>query len=287
MHWSEARDLVRKWREENVRKSQELVDIWEQTLKNKAHKLGDEQYLVLEQVCVAALDCHRLEVAGKCLQQLSYNFPGSLRIRSLQALHFEAIERYDEALEFLDSIIKRDETNPAPRKRKVAIFKARGRIQDAIKELTEYLKKFMIDQEAWQELSELYLLEQEYSKAAFCMEELILHNPHNHLFHQRLADIKYTQGGYDNLDLAKSYYCQAIKLNPMNMRALYGLVLTCYNLIASQKCTSAKKKEANNLITWALKRIQERYRTSNIEDNQVSAIENLMSSLQINTAPNL
>jgi hypothetical protein len=51
----------------------------------------------------------------------------------------------------------------------------------------------MIDQEAWQELSELYLTEQEYGKAAFCMEELILHNPHNHLFHQRYAEIKYTQ----------------------------------------------------------------------------------------------
>lgn len=51
----------------------------------------------------------------------------------------------------------------------------------------------MVDQEAWQELCDLYLGEQEYAKAAFCMEELILHNPHNHLFHQRLAEIKYTQ----------------------------------------------------------------------------------------------
>lgn len=49
--------------------------------------------------------------------------------------------RYDEALEVLDSIIKRDETNAAPRKRRVAILKARGQIPEAIKELTEYLKK--------------------------------------------------------------------------------------------------------------------------------------------------
>lgn len=51
----------------------------------------------------------------------------------------------------------------------------------------------MVDQEAWQELCDLYLIEQEYAKAAFCLEELILHNPHSHLLHQRLAEIKYTQ----------------------------------------------------------------------------------------------
>lgn len=49
--------------------------------------------------------------------------------------------RYDEAVDVLDSIIKQDETNAAPRKRRIAILRARGKIPDAIKELTEYLKK--------------------------------------------------------------------------------------------------------------------------------------------------
>lgn len=53
----------------------------------------------------------------------------------------------------------------------------------------------MMDQDAWNELCDLYLSEQEYAKSAFCMEELILQNPHNHLFHLRFADIKYTQVG--------------------------------------------------------------------------------------------
>lgn len=50
----------------------------------------------------------------------------------------------------------------------------------------------MSDQEAWHELCSLYLSENEYSKAAFCMEEVMLHNPHSHLIHQRLAEIRYT-----------------------------------------------------------------------------------------------
>lgn len=83
----------------------------------------------------------------------------------------------------------------------------------------------MSDQEAWQELCDMYLSEQEYNEAAFCMEELILHNPHNHLMHQRYAEIRYTQGGYGNMEIARTYFAQAYKLNPHSMRALFGFYL--------------------------------------------------------------
>lgn len=56
----------------------------------------------------------------------------------------------------------------------MAIFKAENRIQDAIRELNEYLKFFINDNEAWLELSNLYLQEMDYSKAAHCLEELLL-----------------------------------------------------------------------------------------------------------------
>ncbi|XP_066992830.1 ER membrane protein complex subunit 2-A [Anabrus simplex] len=284
MHWSEARNLLRTWREDNERKSLDVVELWETVLLKKAHKLGDERLLVLEQVCVAALDCNRLDIADRCLQALSSEFPTSLRVRKLQALKLEAMEKYDEALELLDSIIKRDETNAAPRKRRVAILRARGRIPDAIKELTEYLKKFMSDQEGWQELCELYLMEQDYARAAFCMEELVLHNPHNHLMHQRYADIRYTQGGFDNMELARAHYALAIKLNPNNIRALYGLFLTAVNIASSPKCTSPKKKEANKLANWAMKEISKRYGKQNVEEPQIAALEGLINSLQLSTS---
>ena len=47
----------------------------------------------------------------------------------------------------------------------------------------------MSDFDAWMELCDLYLHLQDYEKAAFCMEELIMSNPHNHLFHQRYAEV--------------------------------------------------------------------------------------------------
>lgn len=40
-----------------------------------------------------------------------------------------------------------------------------------------------------------------------------------------MFQIKYTYGSTENMELARSYYAQAIKLCPNNIRALYGLFL--------------------------------------------------------------
>lgn len=280
LSWTEARDLLRTWREDSERRSQDVVNIWENTLMGKVDRLGSEKYLVLEQVCVAALDCYRLPIAEYCIKALIRAFPGSLRVHKYHAMHLEALEMYDEAIEVLDSIIKRDETNAAPRKRRVAILKAQGRIPEAIKELSEYLKRFMSDQEAWHELCDLYLQEQEYSKAAYCMEELILHNPHSHLIYQRYAEIKYSQGGFDNMELAKAYFCQAVKLNPNNIRALYGILLTTNNIATSPKCLGSKKKEVMKLNEWASKQIEEQYKNK-VSDLKCKNIEALLGQLQL------
>lgn len=47
----------------------------------------------------------------------------------------------------------------------------------------------MTDYEAWNELCDLYLSQHDYNNAAFCLEELIMSNPHNHLFHQKYAEV--------------------------------------------------------------------------------------------------
>ena len=49
--------------------------------------------------------------------------------------------------------------------------------------------RFMTDYEAWNELCDLYLSLHDYANASFCLEELIMSNPHNHLYHQKYADV--------------------------------------------------------------------------------------------------
>lgn len=101
------------------------------------------EYLILEQVCVAALDTFRNDISQTCTKLLLQEFPNSLRVKKYEAMRLEANECYDDALKVLQSIIKKDETNSAARKRKVAIYKAQGWNSQAIKELTEYLKMFV------------------------------------------------------------------------------------------------------------------------------------------------
>lgn len=288
MSVEDYKEQLREWREDNSRHSDEIVSYWEDGLELSLDGFGDEKWMVLEQVAVAAMDTNRSDIVHQTLVKLIEKFgASSLRIKRLQAMRLEMEERWDEALDVLDSIIEEDVSNSSARKRKIAIWKAQGDTDRAVKELVKYLQVFMSDQEAWLELSELYVSEQDYSKAAYCLEELLLHNPHNHLYHQRTAEIRYTMGGYDNLELAKQYYCQAVKLAPSNMRALYGLLLSVTQLASSPKCPQTKKKEFCNLALWANKQINARYASvgrgqdSAATQDKIALLKSLMGDLDI------
>ncbi|KAG8196762.1 hypothetical protein JTE90_014495 [Oedothorax gibbosus] len=285
MDWQEARDILRQWREDNIRRSEEVVEIWQDILINCTNKVGDEKWLIYEQVCLAALDCHRLDIAQECLEALDKQFPGSLRVRKLRAMELEALERYDDALTLYDSILQHDESNSVIYKRKVSVLKAQNKIPEAVKELTDYLKKFMSDHEAWMELSDLYLSEQDYNKAAFCYEELILYNPHNHLYHQRYAEIQYTIGGLENMEIARAYFAQSIKLNPHNMRSLYGFFLAATNVASSPRCSALKKKENLKFAAWAALKISAKYEDQEeCDDTQMKSVQGMLGLLTISSS---
>uniref|UniRef100_A0A668AV83 ER membrane protein complex subunit 2 n=1 Tax=Myripristis murdjan TaxID=586833 RepID=A0A668AV83_9TELE len=235
--WEEMRDKLRKWREDNCRNSEQIVDVGEELISEHGSKLGDDIWIIYEQVMIAALDCSRDDLALTCLQELRKQFPDSHRVKRLSGMRLEALERYDEANKHYDAILQDDPTNTAARKRKISILKAQGKSAEAIRELNEYLEQFVGDQEAWHELSELYINEHDYGKAAFCLEELMMTNPHNHLYCEQYAEVKYTQGGLENLELSRKYFAQALRLNNRNMRALFGLYMLAGRGTKENKCS--------------------------------------------------
>lgn len=51
--FAEARDILRDFREENVRRSDLVVDLWERVLRSNSQKLGDERkYLTTYQLLI-------------------------------------------------------------------------------------------------------------------------------------------------------------------------------------------------------------------------------------------
>uniref|UniRef100_A0A8C7NK67 ER membrane protein complex subunit 2 n=1 Tax=Oncorhynchus mykiss TaxID=8022 RepID=A0A8C7NK67_ONCMY len=283
--FTEMRDKLRKWREDNHRNSEQIVDVGEELINEHASKLGDDIWIIYEQVMIAALDCSRDDLAWTCLQELKRQFPGSQRVKRLAGMRLEALEKYEDASKQYDSILQDDPTNTAARKRKISILKAQGKSAEAIRELNEYLEQFVGDQEAWHELSELYINEHDYGKAAFCLEELMMTNPHNHLYCEQYAEVKYTQGGLENLELSRKYFAQALKLNNRNMRALFGLYMSASHIAACPKVNATVKKANVKYAAWATNQINRAYQLAGrgTKENKcsVKAVEEMLESMQI------
>ncbi|CAJ0597653.1 unnamed protein product [Cylicocyclus nassatus] len=96
-------------------------------------------------------------------------------------MHHEAADQFNTALALYERLIEEDPTNNSFRKRKVAVLLAQGMRLEAIRELNDYLKIFLNDSEAWLQLSELFLVESDFAKAAHCLEECVLAAPLNTL----------------------------------------------------------------------------------------------------------
>lgn len=242
---------LRNWREDCVRDPEAMRDLWKRIDQIEKKLSFEEKWTVIEQFCIAGIDLNDPLIYKTCLVRLNRQFPSSQRVKLLYIMAtYERTGNFNEAIRHYDEMIEDDETNTSARKRKIAILISQNKNVDAIRELCEYLKKFMNDNDAWKELCELYMIEQDYQKAIFCMEELLLSHPLSHIYHTRLADIHYTVGSYESLELARSYYTQALKLNDRtNVRALYGLQLTLNSLLSGNKITAQQRKEYEKMNT--------------------------------------
>jgi ER membrane protein complex subunit 2 len=159
-------------------------------------------------------------------------------------------------------------------KRRITLARERRDPTRAVQLLNEYLTVFMSDTEAWLELSDLYIQQGMYSNAAFCFEELLLASPQNCHLYIKYAELRFTMGGVENLELAKKNYSFALELNPdkNTNRAWFGLLATTHALAlladpasgASKKASSAasESKYVIELNKLARKQLTKNYETS-------------------------
>jgi ER membrane protein complex subunit 2 len=123
------------------------------------------------------------------LDALESKFPKSLKLKKLEALLFERLDNIEDTRVALNSIFDESPADEFVLKRKVAIYRSNGMVPQAIKALNQYLKVYITDMEAFQELLDIYLTQQEYQNAGFCAEELILIEPYNYLYHLQYAEV--------------------------------------------------------------------------------------------------
>ncbi|KZV54414.1 ER membrane protein complex subunit 2-like [Dorcoceras hygrometricum] len=246
----------------------------------KRSALGPEEWTLYEQVCIAAMDCHQLDLSKDCIKVLKKKFPGSRRVGRLEAMFLEAKGLWSEAEEAYTSLLEDNQFDQVVHKRRVAMAKAQGNLSGAIELLNKYLEIFMADHEAWRELAETYVSLQMYKQAAFCYEELILAQPTVPLYHLAYADVLYTIGGLENLQAAKKYYAAAIDLTGgKNVRALFGMCLCASAIGHLAKGRNKEDKESLELQTLSAVALEKDYKQTS--PSKLPLVSSCLRSLKV------
>jgi tetratricopeptide (TPR) repeat protein len=195
----------------------------------KIHALGDEAWIVYEQILTAALDMAHIQLAQACLEILTVQFPNSKRVRRHEAAILEAQGKWDEADMMYQEMLAENESDAMVQKRRIAILIAKNAWVEATAALVTYLDVFYVDGEAWLQLTNVYLQQNLYQQAAYCIEELILQEPFNPFYHVLHGEVCYTM---DHVKVALKAFCRAIEISDDHVRGLYGVKQCCKRLLA-------------------------------------------------------
>jgi len=136
-------------------------------------------------------------------------------------LHQEAIGEFDEAVRLYKDILTESPESTFARRRIITIKRQQGRTQEAIDGALKHLETFQMDREMWHELTEMYMLEGQLSRAAYCLEDVLLQDPRNMYTVLSYAELVFSVG--QDFDLARKYFCLACEIDDTNLRALWGL----------------------------------------------------------------
>eukprot|EP01062_Namystynia_karyoxenos_P060270 TRINITY_DN51807_c0_g1_i1.p1 TRINITY_DN51807_c0_g1~~TRINITY_DN51807_c0_g1_i1.p1 ORF type:complete len:350 (+),score=139.82 TRINITY_DN51807_c0_g1_i1:82-1050(+) len=271
------REVLRYLRQHPLRCSKLVVRCGERIVAQRLSLGGEqERCLVLEQVAVASLDCNHLDLAEWCLQELEERFGrSSRRVMRLRGMVLEARGRLDEARKVYEAIRKRCETDNFAACRIAAVLKAQGKVKDAIAFLEQHLGTAQTSDEVYKELLNLHIASchgkqlPQYDRALSVCEELILQDPHNHVWLCIYGELLYTvamevsgSAQKEKLTLSRKYFSQSLVANDArnNTRAVWGLWQTCKKL---ESCTAemnpSERDENRQVHRWASERLRSSY----------------------------
>lgn len=210
-----------------------------------------------------------MDLADICLETIQNKFGESVRIRKLEALVLEAKGDIEESEQIYEELLREhDASDMFILKRLVALRLSVNDLSGAIQKLNHYLSVYMSDVDAYGELADLYLRVCDYRKAAFCVEEMIVHDANHPMYHCKYGDIMYTMEDYRT---ARKYYAQSVqllldaasldtsddnggvgdrsasKMVLSSMRPVYGLLMSCQALSTdkTESGSVANKKRMN------------------------------------------
>ncbi|KAF2259823.1 hypothetical protein CC78DRAFT_502535 [Lojkania enalia] len=242
-----------------------------------------ETWTIHENLLLSALRTGDDKAARALLDRLTTRFGASNpRIITLRGIYEEGTAKSDKELETIfkkyEDILKEDPSNFAIRKRRVAVLKSLGRIQDAIIALTVLLENSPTDAEGWAELSELYVKVGAWGQAVFAMEEVLLIIPNAWTAHAQLATVHYLSSRslslpqLSALTLALKHFARSIELNESYLRGYYGLKLIAKDLIPILSSDAPSKRNNNEDDEVPLPRLETVKKLEELATNKLAEI---------------
>ena len=144
-------------------------------------------------------------------------------------------------------------------------------INDYIDLWNQYLEAFMNDPDAYNELAQVYLMVNEYDKAAFCLEELLLYSPNNYKVLNKLGDIYASKNNAEDAKMGIKFYSRSILIQP-TPRAFFGIQNCASIIIKKEKRLDDKTK---NLVDISKKELTKLYADTEFKNFDVNKIFNV------------
>ena len=141
-------------------------------------------------------------------------------------------------------------------------------INDYIELWNFYLDVYMNDPDAYNELAQIYLMANEYDKAIFCLEELLLHSPDDYKIMNKLGDIYCSKNNSADAKIAIKYYSQSVLINP-TPRAFFGIQNSANIIIQKEKKLDDKIKK---LVDISKNELTKLYGETSFKDFDVNKI---------------
>jgi len=107
-------------------------------------------------------------------------------------MYYEALGDVGKARDIYLELINAEPTDAQTVKRLVALLRDMGCTNEALTVLNKYVEVNMEDSEAWAEMANMYMSKQNYSKAAYCYEEVLAKEPRNYLVNLRYAELLFS-----------------------------------------------------------------------------------------------
>ena len=261
-------NVLRAIRAKQLRKPDLVIEHGKALLGDELkRRLSDEsaRLSVIEQMCLAALDIQDHILAETSLTRLKETVGNeAIRFRMLLARCLEAADDKEGASKIYNDVLKTHPSNLMALKR---LYCLASNPIERMEKLNHYLQQSMADPAGWWEMAQLRKSLGDWKGAAFALEEVVLACPMDDNAHCCLAEAYATEGGIENLKLARKHMAQALELNKGNLRAMFGLVSVANNYL--EESSSLGKKQsvdehdvevAKELVKYGVDKIVRQYK---------------------------